>query len=174
MRSATRYDVLVIGGGVAGSAVARALGQQGRRILMVERSLREPDRIVGELLQSGGVEALSRLGLAHCLEDIEVTPVEGYALYWKHEYATFWVCAADVRWASKPEGRSFRHGRFVSKLRSAAASVPNVTILEATAQEILKDDTSGAVIGASCSTSGGQLEQVGLTVRRGSWRSWRS
>ena len=31
------------------------LERDGRRVLLLERDLREPDRIVGELLQPGGV-----------------------------------------------------------------------------------------------------------------------
>ena len=36
---------------------------QGRQVLLIERDWSEPDRIVGELLQPGGVQALQRLGL---------------------------------------------------------------------------------------------------------------
>jgi squalene monooxygenase len=56
-------DVVVVGAGVVGCAVAVALGRQGRSVILLERSLKEPDRIVGELLQPGGVEALENLGL---------------------------------------------------------------------------------------------------------------
>jgi squalene monooxygenase len=56
-------DVVIVGAGVVGCAVAVALGRQGRSVILLERSLKEPDRIVGELLQPGGVEALENLGL---------------------------------------------------------------------------------------------------------------
>jgi len=56
-------EVVVVGAGIAGSALAHALGKQGRRVVLVERDLREPNRIVGELLQPGGVAALRQLGL---------------------------------------------------------------------------------------------------------------
>jgi squalene monooxygenase len=46
----------------------------------LERDLSEPDRIVGELLQPGGVAALTELGLGGCLEGIDATPVEGYCV----------------------------------------------------------------------------------------------
>ena len=46
-----------------GCALAVALGRQGRSVLLLERDWSLPDRIVGELLQPGGVEALERLGL---------------------------------------------------------------------------------------------------------------
>jgi squalene monooxygenase len=46
-----------------GNAVAVALADQGRKVLLIERDWRQPDRIVGELLQPGGVAALQILGL---------------------------------------------------------------------------------------------------------------
>jgi len=46
------YDVIIVGAGIAGNALAHALGEQGRRVLLIERDLKEPgsllDRIVGE------------------------------------------------------------------------------------------------------------------------------
>lgn len=58
-----KYDVAIVGAGIIGCALASAFGKQGRRVLVLERDLSEPDRIVGELLQPGGVEALEKLGL---------------------------------------------------------------------------------------------------------------
>jgi squalene monooxygenase len=56
-------DVVIVGAGIAGCAMAVALGNQGRSVILLEKSLQEPDRIVGELLQPGGVRALEKLGL---------------------------------------------------------------------------------------------------------------
>ena len=38
---------------------------------MIEKSLAEQERIVGELLQPGGVMKLKEMGLAHLLEDFD-------------------------------------------------------------------------------------------------------
>ena len=43
--------------------MAATLGRQGRRVLVIERDLKQPNRIVGELLQPGGCLALKKLGL---------------------------------------------------------------------------------------------------------------
>jgi 2-polyprenyl-6-methoxyphenol hydroxylase-like FAD-dependent oxidoreductase len=59
----TTYDLVIVGAGVMGCALAVAFGKQGRKVLVLERDLSEPDRIVGELLQPGGVEALEKLGM---------------------------------------------------------------------------------------------------------------
>lgn len=56
-------EVIVVGAGIAGNAIAKALADQGRFVTVVERDLREPDRIVGELLQPGGIRALESLGM---------------------------------------------------------------------------------------------------------------
>ena len=157
MSEKQQYDAIVIGAGIAGCAVATAFSRQGRRVLVIERSLSEPDRIVGELLQPGGVEALSNLGLSHCLEGIDATPIEGYHLYWKDQEASFWFCNLDGR---KPEGRSFHHGKFVSKLREAVSSTPEVTLLEGTVTELVRDEKSGRVLGAVCSTGNDRIEKA--------------
>jgi squalene monooxygenase len=56
-------DIVIVGAGIAGCAAAVAFGKQGRSVILLELSLKEPDRIVGELLQPGGVNALEKLGL---------------------------------------------------------------------------------------------------------------
>lgn len=72
------FDVIVIGAGVVGPAIATALARQGRKVLIVERSWEKPDRIVGELLQPGGLKALKELGMAQAVNNIEAIHVEGY------------------------------------------------------------------------------------------------
>ena len=157
---ASRYDALIIGAGIAGCALARALALQGRTILIVDRSLAKPDRIVGELLQPGGVEGLEQLGLSECLEGIEATPVKGYHIYWKDEETSFWFCPTVVTNAKggtetkAHAGRSFHHGRLVSKMRDAIKRDLTVALLEAAAHEILRDTATERVIGAKCSVNG--------------------
>jgi squalene monooxygenase len=68
-----------VGAGVVGSACAFALAEQGRSVVVVgalsdpERDWNEPDRIVGELLQPGGVKALESLGLESTLSNKAVS-----------------------------------------------------------------------------------------------------
>ena len=56
-------EVVVVGAGVLGSAIAAVLSRDGRKVTLIERDTSEPDRIVGELLQPGGYRALKKLGL---------------------------------------------------------------------------------------------------------------
>uniref|UniRef100_A0A0E0KAW9 Squalene monooxygenase n=1 Tax=Oryza punctata TaxID=4537 RepID=A0A0E0KAW9_ORYPU len=75
-----RTDIIIVGAGVAGSALAYTLGKDGRRVHVIERDMTEPDRIVGELLQPGGYLKLIELGLEDCVEEIDAQRVLGYAL----------------------------------------------------------------------------------------------
>eukprot|EP00884_Botryococcus_braunii_P022031 jgi/Botrbrau1/8511/Bobra.0029s0015.1 len=54
------WDLIIVGAGVAGCALAHTQGKDGRRVLIVERNLSQPDRIVGELLQPGGYLKIRR------------------------------------------------------------------------------------------------------------------
>lgn len=144
-------DVLIVGAGILGCALAVALGRQGRSVLLLESSLKEPDRIVGELLQPGGVNALEKLGLRDCLEDIDAIRVDGY-------YVTYFGQPVTIPYPRQspgealPEGRSFHHGRFVMKLREAARSCPNVTIVETKATDLITCSHTKQILGVDCVT----------------------
>ncbi|XP_073092362.1 serine/threonine-protein kinase TAO1-like isoform X4 [Manis javanica] len=56
-------EVIIVGSGVLGSALAAVLSRDGRKVSVIERDLKEPDRIVGEFLQPGGYPVLKDLGL---------------------------------------------------------------------------------------------------------------
>ncbi len=67
-------DVLVVGGGPAGSTLAGLLGAGGLRVTLVDRARFPREKACGECLNPGGVATLERLGL---LETVLATrPVE--------------------------------------------------------------------------------------------------
>ncbi len=119
------YDICIIGAGVAGGTLAAYLGRHGVRVAVVEKSLREQDRIVGELLQPGGVMKLREMQLEHLLEDFDAQQVTGYALFLNGQ--NFRVNYPDVE-----NGRGFRNGKFVQKIRNEILSLPSVNVFEGT------------------------------------------
>ena len=155
-------DVVIVGAGILGSALAVAFADQGRSVILLERSLKEPDRIVGELLQPGGVEALKKLGLRQCLDDIDAIKVKGYdVIYFGEEVeipypedTTAHTLPSIPKTSSKsrPEGRSFHHGRFISRLRSAALAHPNVTVFETTVTSVITSTYTPQVLGVESIT----------------------
>ena len=147
-------DVVIIGAGVLGSALATTLARaHNRSVLLLERSTKEPDRIVGELLQPGGVAALDALGLSACVDGIDAVPVHGYEVAY-HGRPVHIPYAADRRTGARPQGRSFHHGRFVQRLRAAAAAEPNVTLVETTATGLVHCGHTGQVLGVEARTAG--------------------
>ncbi len=60
-------DVVVVGGGIAGGALATALAGAGRSVTVLERSTEYRDRVRGEYMQPWGVAEARRLGLLDVL-----------------------------------------------------------------------------------------------------------
>ncbi|ONH92128.1 hypothetical protein PRUPE_8G156800 [Prunus persica] len=131
-------DVVIVGAGVAGAALAYTLGKEGRRVHVIERDLSEPDRIVGELLQPGGYLKLIELGLEDCAnESIDAQKVFGYALY-KNGNDTKLSYPLE-NYSSDIAGRSFHNGRFIQRMRERVATLPNVTLEQGTVTTLLEE-----------------------------------
>ncbi|XP_009784486.1 squalene epoxidase 3 [Nicotiana tabacum] len=145
-------DIIIVGAGVAGAALAHTLAKEGRRVLVIERDLTEPDRIVGELLQPGGYLKLIELGLEDCVEDIDAQRVVGYALF-KDGKSTN-VSYPLENFHSDVAGRSFHNGRFIQKMREKAATFPNVRLEQGTVTSLIEEN--GSVKGIQYKTKAGQ------------------
>ncbi|CRK14036.1 hypothetical protein BN1708_017215, partial [Verticillium longisporum] len=162
-------DVVVVGAGIFGCAVAYAMGQQGRSVLLLERWMKEPDRIVGELLQPGGVAALRKLGLGHCLEGIDSIPCYGFDVTFHGESCNIPFPSLDENGdvvilpghadadattpdAKKTQGRAFHHGRFVANLRRACQGQKNITVVETEVTGMIRGEESDQVLGVTART----------------------
>jgi 2-polyprenyl-6-methoxyphenol hydroxylase-like FAD-dependent oxidoreductase len=78
----TDYDVVIVGGGRAGSGLGAALAKTGARVLITEREAQFRDRVRGEGMQPWGAAEARELGLYRPLiED----------------------CAHETRWWTTPE-----------------------------------------------------------------------
>jgi 2-polyprenyl-6-methoxyphenol hydroxylase-like FAD-dependent oxidoreductase len=88
-----RFDAVIVGGGIAGSALGGALAGAGRRVLILERSDRFEDVVRGEWISPWGVAEVQALGLydlmraagghhlaRHVGYDETRTPAESHAL----------------------------------------------------------------------------------------------
>ncbi|KAJ4709169.1 Squalene monooxygenase [Melia azedarach] len=149
-------DVIIVGAGVAGAALAHTLGKDGRRVHVIERDLTEPDRIVGELLQPGGYLKLAELGLQDCLEEIDAQQLLGYALF-KNGKVTTSPYPLE-KFHTNVAGRSFHNGRFVQRMRHKAAALPNVRMEQGTVTSLYEEN--GVVRGVRYRTKDDEEHQA--------------
>lgn len=57
------YDLIIVGGGIGGSALAAVMARAGRAVLLLEQSEAYEDRVRGEWIAPWGVDEVRRLGL---------------------------------------------------------------------------------------------------------------
>ncbi|KAH7319923.1 squalene epoxidase-domain-containing protein [Stachybotrys elegans] len=157
-------EAVIVGAGVFGCAMAWALANQGRSVILLERWMKEPDRIVGELLQPGGLHSLKKLGLGHVLEGIDAIACHGYNVIYRGKSKHIPYPGMDEdglvphRWAGdgeggkKPYGTCFHHGRLIANLRRACLGHSNITVVETEVTNTVKDDRSDKVIGVESLT----------------------
>ncbi|PHU10346.1 Squalene epoxidase 3 [Capsicum chinense] len=154
-----KTDVIIVGAGVAGAALACTLAKDGRRVHVIERDLSEPDRMVGELLQPGGYLKLLDLGLQDCLKDIDAQRVVGQTLY--NEEGKHIMLSYPLEKFHADAGvsaRCFHNGRFIQKMRQKLVTLPNVRLEQGTVTSLIEE--RGSVKGVNYKTKdtgGGQL-----------------
>jgi menaquinone-9 beta-reductase len=73
------YDLIIVGGGVAGSALATLMSRAGARVAVLERDREFRDRIRGEWLAPWGVAEMRRLGLMDTLAAAGAQPLPALA-----------------------------------------------------------------------------------------------
>jgi 2-polyprenyl-6-methoxyphenol hydroxylase-like FAD-dependent oxidoreductase len=78
----TAIDVVVIGGGIAGASLSRALAGEGLAVTVLEATVEFPDRVRGESMQAWGVREARQLGV----EDVLMTAGAHIAPAWRQYF----------------------------------------------------------------------------------------
>ena len=71
------YDLITVGGGLGGAALAKSLAEKGARVLVIERDEKFKDRVRGEMLVPWGVAEAEKLGIAALLRVVADTTCHG-------------------------------------------------------------------------------------------------
>ncbi|KAI5951342.1 ERG1 [Candida jiufengensis] len=179
-----KYDVIVIGAGVVGPCISTALSRQGKKVLVVERDWSKPDRIVGELLQPGGVKALKELGMIQCINNIDAVDVTGYYIQYFNHHISIDYPLKEITEVTNPlnildeketqlksdntinkevwdndkrvRGVAFHHGDFLQNLRSVCKKENDT--LEATVTKLIYEDDT--VVGVEIKEKNGKTRKI--------------
>lgn len=146
-----RYDIVIIGAGLAGCATAQALTladpDRRRRVLLVDRHPEVHPRFSGEFIHPRGAQVLEDLGFYGALRDAGAIDVDGFAAYENADARPVDLCYASVL-GQRPRGLSVHHKTLVRVLRRVLRETDHVEILEGWAITGLVRDDHGSVTGA--------------------------
>lgn len=156
-------DVIVVGGGFAGSVVACALAREGRQILVVEAKPGAVHRrLAGELMHPAGAAVLERLGLLGPLHAVGGIDVHGFAVYPGGPDQDPTLLRYDEIRGVPPRGLAIPHPVLVETLRERAAASPGVSFVHARVEEALA--SQGRVFGARIVGRSGEARDVYATL----------
>lgn len=75
------YDAAVLGAGVAGTAAAKSLAEQGLRTVLLDRQRFPRHKVCGEFLSPESQETLSRLGLLNVVQALSPSAITSTSIY---------------------------------------------------------------------------------------------
>jgi 2-polyprenyl-6-methoxyphenol hydroxylase-like FAD-dependent oxidoreductase len=113
------YDIITVGGGLGGAALAKVMAEKGARVLVLERTREFKDRIRGEVLAPWGQAAAQRLGLRDIL-----LPFSNEMRHWHSFLNGVQIMQRDVC-ATTPTGYAmlcYFHPDMQNKMLEAAAA----------------------------------------------------
>jgi menaquinone-9 beta-reductase len=152
-----RAEVVIVGGSIAGCALAALLGRQGIGVTLLEKSTK-PDHykvVCSHFIQEGATPVLRRLGLEEAM--VDAGAVRNGLEVWT-EGGGWYVMPGDAH------GYSLRRAKLDPMLRELARDTPNVELRRGvTVSEILRD-LSGRPSGVRGRTVSGEEVKVQASV----------
>jgi 2-polyprenyl-6-methoxyphenol hydroxylase-like FAD-dependent oxidoreductase len=149
-----RFDVVIVGTGIAGSTAAMLYGRSGRRVALVEKHSdpRAYKTVCGHFIQSHAHLVIERLGLVRDFEALGAvrTGVDTWSRYgWAYH---------DAR-DDRPPSWNVRRAKLDPMLREAAATTPGVELmLGCTATDLIRD--GGRVSGVEVRDRSGEVRRL--------------
>jgi len=119
-------DVIIVGGGVTGCAMARALANGQRRILVLEARTGHKPRFAGELLHPIGTQVLDELGFLPTLRKHGGVDVEGFAVVQAPTLPVTRLPYSEIDY-HRATGFAMEHRDLVTGMREWAEQQPGVT-----------------------------------------------
>ena len=153
MKRGREFDIVVAGGGLAGSAAAAALSGLGYEVAIVEPGMDASRRLAGELVHPTGARALAELGLLDAVRGNGCSSVTGFSMRFGGD--------DDAKVVRLPYGTcanpafAVEHGLMRERLLPAVSRMKGVTLLERS-RIVAVDAGSGQRAAVRISTPSGE------------------
>lgn len=128
------YDVIVIGGGPAGSTAAGLLAKWGRQVLLLEKE-KFPRYHIGESLVPGCVPVLEELGVTGTIEAGGATKKYGISLIWGEDTEPWSVDFDEI--CPHPYAYEVKRAEFDNLLLSHARTLGATVVEEAAVRDLV-------------------------------------
>ena len=158
MTTTHHFDVIVVGGGIAGSALGGVLARAGLGVLVVEREARFRDRVRGECTWPYGVADALAMGLGGVLEQAGAVPIVGFRTYERQQPAEPYLWAADSVGGHSEIG--FSHPGLQEVAFTWAASQGATTVRPAKATQFARDGRPALTV----AQDGGEVEYTARLI----------
>lgn len=109
-RPAHAYDVIVVGGGPAGSVMGWALASLGVRVAILERAQFPRDKVCGDYVEPGGLRLLARMGILPGIEAAERLKITKNRVYFGPKL----IYKGDIHYYDHPED-DLNYGLVISR-----------------------------------------------------------
>ncbi|HMU37456.1 MAG TPA: FAD-dependent oxidoreductase [Pseudomonadota bacterium] len=145
------FDVIIVGGGVTGCAMAAALATEHRSILVLEARTKHKPRFAGELLHPTGTQVLDDLGFLPTLRRHGGVDVDGFAVVKSPGSPVTKLPYSEIA-GNRPTGFAMEHRDLVDGMRAWAQKQPGVTFRKSEQVESLIRAADGRVCGVTTKT----------------------
>ncbi len=139
MSTGDSYDLILVGGGIAGSSLAFSMAKAGARVLLLENEPEFRDRVRGEILCPWGVAEARALGLTQAFQDAGACEVRWCDQYMGPQQIEHRDLPAST--FTKTPIQTFYHPRMQASLLEAAQSAGTVVRRKACVSTITQGTT---------------------------------
>ena len=141
MTETVEVDVVIAGGGVAGTAAAAAVQQIGYRVLLIEPGQNDARRLAGEVFHPPGVAGLAELGLLSALTCGSIATIKGFSVFSDGNCFRLPYDATHGK-----AGLCLEHGLIRERMLKAVSKLSNVTVKQKARVVGLQSEASRVVI----------------------------